>query len=603
MKKTKIKNFLIIVVILSSVLILAKETEACRFEYPPAFFTISIICLDTEPMRVVWAEIVAHELRKIGIGVDAIEIMSYEEIAERTWDYPGPSPIPTHNEGGYDLLFMERNWDLEIEPSKYFHSNATIPNGENIYQYNSKLMDWAIGNLSQSIVLADEIQYAHDVQALLYEDVPSITLLYNYAFYYMKENITGINTLLWNKKAETMANWNHTTKSDMYYGINFEFQEFHPILSKKTSKTNDFQWLNNIFESLIERNMESPYNGAFGPKIATSYYSVDGMTYYFEVDANAKWSDGTKINTTDVKYSFELYENLTKPINWNPLDEWNIFNVSIIDEHNIEIILSSGPIIYSESKMDVPLLPYHIWKDVEYNLQAETAKNWTINYPEKLIGAGPYKLESYNEQDKIIHLVKNPYYKNLTNAQDPILNDLYFVYQSSKTEAIDALTTGQIDMIDSNFQIYPNEINIPDLYSKTTLDYRSEEIAVNMKHPYIGAGNLCPIATPASGRYLRKAISHVIPRNHIIETTLDGYAEPGITPWPVNHIVADEDLVPYEYNPDISLDFKELAGFVYCCATQVSSIFISTIFSSVCFVIITANYLKIKSKKKNFKEK
>ena len=91
MRKTKIKKFIVIIVILSSLVVLTNNTEGCignlRLLYPPAFFEISIICLDTEPMRTVWAEIIANELRKIGIGVNSIERLSYEEIAQRTWDY------------------------------------------------------------------------------------------------------------------------------------------------------------------------------------------------------------------------------------------------------------------------------------------------------------------------------------------------------------------------------------------------------------------------------------------------------------------------------------------------------------------------------------
>jgi hypothetical protein len=62
----------------------------------------------------------------------------------------------------------------------------------------------------------------------------------------------------------------------------------------------------------------------------------------------------------------------------------------------------------------------------------------------------------------------------------------------------------------------------------------------------------------------------VIPRNHIIETTMNGYAEPGITPWPIDDLLAHDDLEPYEYNPDTAIDRKEFAGFIYC-TTQPSS--------------------------------
>ena len=259
--------------------------------------------------------------------------------------------------------------------------------------------------------------------------------------------------------------------------------------------------------------------------------------------------------------------------------------------------------VYGSTRLEIPLLPYHIWKEINYEDHEEFAKNWTMNHPEKMIGAGPYKLESFDAVNKVIHLTKNPYYKNLTNADDPILEDVYFVFVPNKEIAMNELATRRIDMVDYGFFTYPEEFDIPNLQMKYALNFQTEEIAVNMKHPYIGTGELCPIASPDSGKYLRKAISHVIPRNHLIKTTLNDFAEPGVTPWPVNHFMADEELEPYEYNPDTSIQNSEFAGFVYPCATDVASVFISSIFCAVCVVTVVINKTKIDTKKKNMKEK
>ncbi len=597
MKRMRMKKYLILVVVIASLIVSTKNTEACRnYLYPPAFFTFSIICLDTEPMRVVWAEIIAHELRKSGLGVDAIEIMSYEEIAQRTWDYPGSYPIPTHNEGGFDLLLMDRTWDLDIDMTGLFDTNSIPPNGDNIYQYSSPEMDWSIGNFSQSFDLSERNLYAHDIQAHLYEDLPAITILNNYAFYYMTENITGINTLLWNKKAETMANWEHPSKSNLSYGISDVFNNFHPIICIQNKELNDLQWLNQIYSSLVKRESSPPDVGNIVPFIATDFYSEDGFNYTVNLDPNAKWADGFTLNATDVKYSFDLYENMT----YDSI-EWNINDVEILDQFQVRIRFQQSH-VYGSSRLELPLVPYHIWKEINYEDQEDYAENWTMNYPEKMIGAGPYKLESFDEVNKVIHLTKNPYYKNLTNADNPILEDVYFVDIPNKEIAMNQLASGKIDMVDYGFFTYPEEFDIPNLQMKRALNFRSEEIVVNMEHPYIGSGALCVIASPNSGKHLRKAISHGIPRNHIIETTIDGFAEPGITPWPTSNVYADENLVLYEYSRVHILHGLEQAGFVYCCTTDSASI-TGVIFSSVCFVTTIMYGIKFRAKKKNMKEK
>lgn len=419
----------------------------------------------------------------------------------------------------------------------------------------------------------------------------------------MTENITGINPLLWYKKAETMAKWEHPTKSNLSYGISDVFNNFHPITCKiQNQESNDLQWLNQIYASLVKRESSSPDIGNIVPFIATDFYSDDGLNYTVNLDSNAKWADGFTLNATDVKYSFDLFENMTEP-DWPYIPiEWDIYDVEILDQFQVGIKFLEKW-VYGSNRLELPLLPYHIWNEINYKDHEEYAKNWTTNYPEKMIGAGPYKLGSFDEVNKIIHLTKNPYYKNLTNAEDPLLEDVSFVLVSDKEIAMNELATGRIDMVDYGFFTYPEEFEIPNLQMKFALNFLSEEIAINMKHPFIGTGELCPIASPDSGKYLRKAISHIIPRNHLIKTTLNDFAEPGVTPWPVNHFMVDEDLKPYEYNPDTSIHFDEFAGFVYPCATDVASVFISSIFCAVCVVTVVINKTKIKTKKKNMKEK
>ncbi len=52
-----------------------------------------------------------------------------------------------------------------------------------------------------------------------------------------------------------------------------------------------------------------------------------------------------------------------------------------------------------------------------------------------------------------------------------------------------------------------------------------------MRHPYIGSGASCPIPGAESAIHLRKAISHLLPRDVIVDHIYDGIATPGITAW------------------------------------------------------------------------
>ncbi|MHA1306101.1 MAG: ABC transporter substrate-binding protein [Candidatus Heimdallarchaeota archaeon] len=82
-----------------------------------------------------------------------------------------------------------------------------------------------------------------------------------------------------------------------------------------------------------------------------------------------------------------------------------------------------------------------------------------------------------------------------------------------------------------------------------------------MLHPYLGTGELCPIADLASGNHIRKAISHMVPRDVIVEEILDGIGAPGITGMPDVAVGFDDTLEPYEYSVELALDHMKAAGF------------------------------------------
>ncbi|MBK5113539.1 MAG: hypothetical protein KGD59_11180 [Candidatus Heimdallarchaeota archaeon] len=106
----------------------------------------------------------------------------------------------------------------------------------------------------------------------------------------------------------------------------------------------------------------------------------------------------------------------------------------------------------------------------------------------------------------------------------------------------------------------------------TVDDPGNQELAVNQQHPYLGTGELCPINDPESGKHIRKAISHMVPRQVIVDEILDGLGYPGVTHWPKVSLGFDETLVPYEYSLELALEEMTLAGFDVTITTAVSGV-------------------------------
>ncbi|MEA2070714.1 MAG: ABC transporter substrate-binding protein [Asgard group archaeon] len=526
---------------------------------PEPFFNISILAPNTNPNRNQWATIMVEQLPKIGIGIDTFDHTGWAQISPRTWDYPGPYPIPTYEEGGYDILFVGWSWGLDWDPSGMFDKDGWIPNGDNHYQYYSQEMDNAIGNYTQSFVTADRIEWAEEIQRILYRDVPASTIIYPLSLYPMAEDLTGMDGLLWASSYQPMENWEMGTETEFHYATPADFVDFHP---HHYASVYDAQWLRQIYNGMIERQ-----NGTrlWGPRIATSYDTDDGQTFTVTLDSNAKWADEVTLNASDIKYNYEL---LINPDYGSP--DFGYYS-KYIDENTVTIVNEFEltmefvtPYVFQESNLAVDLIPKHIWEGVPPENHKSQAATWATSDPSKLIGAGPYKLEEYDPTGGTIHLTKNLYFADMAAGTDPNFEDVYFEFYSNKEGALSALSTGHIDMVDAQFAPDIDEVEgISGTYYRLVEDPGTQEMGYNCQHPYLGTGELCPIPGPESGRHIRTAIDHMIPRETIVDQILNGLGTPGVTPMPAVAIGFDEDLEPREYSIELAKEQMRAAGFEY----------------------------------------
>jgi len=208
MRKRKKETIIIFIILIGMNFIPGINLEKAVGANPGPFFAISILAPNTNPARNQMAVFMVEQLPKIGIAIDVFDHTGWSQISPRTWGYPGPYPIPTYSEGGYDILFVGWSWGLDFDPTGLFDSPSITPVGDNFYQYNSQEMDWAIGNYTSSFVTADRIEYAKDIQALLYEDLPQITIIYPQSLYPMDVNFsqTSWDGLLWANNYQPMEN-------------------------------------------------------------------------------------------------------------------------------------------------------------------------------------------------------------------------------------------------------------------------------------------------------------------------------------------------------------------------------------------------------------
>ncbi|MGC9780877.1 MAG: hypothetical protein HZR80_16660 [Candidatus Heimdallarchaeota archaeon] len=336
-----------------------------------------------------------------------------------------------------------------------------------------------------------------------------------------------------------------------------DFEDFHIYLYQSD---HDAQWLNQIYTGLVERNPLAPYNRSHAPRLASSISSSDGITYDVYINPNAKFADGHVLNASDVKYSYELFADID--ICSHYYDDYCVYisneSVSIIDEFHVKIKFLQQ-YIFQNNHLTLPILPKHIWEEVNPADHETQASTWATSNPEKLIGAGPYSFVEFNFTSEVIHLERNDFFDDWS-GDVPYFNDIYFEFWSNKEGALSALAAGVLDMVDAQFQAQLYEIPSGTSYSLID-EARTKEIAINMEHPILGTGELCPIAGPKSANYVRKAMSHCIPRQIIADEILLGLGSPGVTPCPKTATIFDESLEPYNYSITTAKNYLRLAEY------------------------------------------
>jgi ABC-type transport system substrate-binding protein len=152
----------------------------------------------------------------------------------------------------------------------------------------------------------------------------------------------------------------------------------------------------------------------------------------------------------------------------------------------------------------------------------------------------------------------------------PDIKKYVVVFIEGSDPAITALKTGEVDVLDAQYSLQAKLDSIESSWGEW-VDYDAfglQELGINMKHPILGTGVDTPLGqedptrAAEAARYVRKAISHLIPRQSIINSILDGYGTPGVTtPFTTLTFGYDPSLEPYSYDPELAKSWLAAAGY------------------------------------------
>lgn len=304
-----------------------------------------------------------------------------------------------------------------------------------------------------------------------------------------------------------------------------------------------------VLDSLLTRN-EDTYE--WQPALAESWeISKDGKTFTFKLREGVKWHDGKPLTAEDVKYSFDAYFDGRWEAPHMKVYLEGIEGVTVVDPRTVRFETKDIYFKNFDVAAGLAIIPKHIYAEGD-------SKDSKFN--KMLIGTGPYRMQDWVKGQKIT-LKRNsefwgdkvPYFKDRFNFRR-----LYFRPVKEEAVALELLKRGDIDFLGLTPEQYVQKTKGPEWGDKVIAvkaensspsNFNYGYIAWNGKHPFFGDARV------------RRAMSHLVNRDFMIEKFLFGMNEKATGPFGNSSPSSSPEVKPVEYNPKKALELLKEAGW------------------------------------------
>ena len=270
------------------------------------------------------------------------------------------------------------------------------------------------------------------------------------------------------------------------------------------------------------------------PALAQEWeFDRESNTYHFTLKDGLTFHDGEPLTAEDVKFTIEAIQDPDNASE-NASNFEDVKEVKVIDDTHVDIVLKA-PNEAMPDYLAIGILPRHLLEGRDMT---------TDGFNQKPVGAGPYKLVSWDMGQSIVMEKFDGYY-----AGAPKIDNVIFKIVEDYDARALQLESGELNFA----QITPKaESRFADndgfeVYEMTTADYRG--IMYNFNNPLF-----------KEHRELPAALSYAIDREAIIDSVLLGHGQVAYSPLQKN-IYNEEDVEKYDYDPAKATAALEEAGW------------------------------------------
>lgn len=352
-------------------------------------------------------------------------------------------------------------------------------------------------------------------------------------------------------------------KGTFYRNLSAEPENFSPMSSSEYASRQVYEY---AIEGLLTMNPETL---EWEPELAENYeVSKDGLTFTFNLNKKAKFSDGQPVTAEDVKFSIESVRDPAFQASHRMPYYEDVENVTAVDPATVKIkmkkkyfknleVLASGGF--------TPILPKHQYGDPK--------KKWP---GAPIVGSGPYKVETYNRGKNIV-LVRdqnwwamNENHNTKARAKFERINFRFIKEENLEIEMvkkgdIDLMWPIQIENFEKKAVGEPFGATIKKIQAENKIPKRYGFIGWNQVDPNscttTDGKRTCKAHPIFGSKETRLALSHLFNRKMLMEKFMYDKAVEGRAPVYYKSPFLPPDVKPIEFAPDKAKQFLAKAGW------------------------------------------
>ena len=274
------------------------------------------------------------------------------------------------------------------------------------------------------------------------------------------------------------------------------------------------------YEYIYPQLVQYDENVEFAPDFATDWTSSDdGLTWTFQTQPDATWSDGEPLTAEDVAWTYQTIIKFKDTVTGSA--GGSVTHLSTVEATDPTTVVFTYdvpvPAVLAEAQQ-VSILPEHVWS--QYAAGDGKALKTFPNTPtdtEPVVSGGPFMVTQY-QQDQVTLFQRNPNYYGTT----PHIDGFGLQYFSNEDAEVTAMKNDEIDVIenvpptsvttlqDANFNVYTGDALTYRTFIINSSPYKKEHL--ELLEPDV-----------------RTAFEYAIDRAKIVDTAWLGFAEPGST--------------------------------------------------------------------------